>query len=321
MIRRLLVCSYVGCTACNIVLVVDNAEVLPQPGAPEPTETVQTVETLPPTPCGITPRTYSDGGWKITLPVNADGALTGDAHEVFPPALGSYAGEWLVLNDTSGTDACPDLYFVCPAGGATTPNARFARTELRHLTDYPWDAATEMKVVFSVQPPAGTYDEDVVVLQIHAVDERPEFKVVWTTGRRLLRILYTPREGVDDDAVGVLLSHTVQDGDEVPIRIRRTADELQAFLGDNVDGDVPDWSSDDDDNRSPKGTPSDFARFLGDSDYYWKAGNYYQVSAPVLGADGEPLTTEEGDLVFDGEPALTIAHHEGSWASPRELVQ
>jgi hypothetical protein len=65
--------------------------------------------------------------WKITLPIDDFGGLTGEATEIKQPILASYTSEFFY----TGTDGA--MVFWCPVVGATTANATAPRTELREL--------------------------------------------------------------------------------------------------------------------------------------------------------------------------------------------
>ncbi|MBX2803135.1 MAG: polysaccharide lyase family 7 protein [Myxococcales bacterium] len=289
----------------------------------EGTETETETKTVE-EPCGVTAADFSADNWVLTLPVDADGALTGTAREVYPPELASHDDEWF-YEDTEQIDeqACATLHLSCPDGGATRPGESRAQTALVHQRAFDWDAATEMTLVFSTPPVEGTEGEKVNLAILDPTEGRPELKIVYTAQRRLLRILYVPRVGDEHDAVGILLDEDVAEGDPIPMRIRRSPSELQVFLLDNVDGAEPDWSSNDADNTlssdAPKGSPTDFLR-TNSAPYAWAVGNYYQVVEPVLGKDGKPLQTPEGELVFDGDPRMELVLHEGTWSAPADVT-
>ncbi len=65
--------------------------------------------------------------WKITLPIDDFGGLTGEATEIKQPILASYSSQFFY----TGTDGA--MVFWCPVVGATTANATAPRTELREL--------------------------------------------------------------------------------------------------------------------------------------------------------------------------------------------
>lgn len=226
---------------------------------------------------------YALDGWKLTLPWDSSETYTGSADEILQPELLTYESLWFARSDV--------FDYTCPEGGATTATATYARCELRHLTDQAWDSQTEMKLVWEdVDMPDG---EKTVVFQTHDAAD-PEFKIVYTgagptNSDGLLRILYKATEGAGDTTV--VLDSAISRGDTNYIRIRRYPDQLQVFLGANVDGATPDWSSNDDTAFSRDGT---------NGTYFWKMGNYLQIDNPP----------------YTDTPAYTIRHHPGTWDNP-----
>jgi hypothetical protein len=63
--------------------------------------------------------------WYLTLPTGAEG----DPDDVFPPALFSFTSTWFRL-----TDARNGVVFTANAGGATTENSDYPRSELREMS-------------------------------------------------------------------------------------------------------------------------------------------------------------------------------------------
>ena len=233
---------------------------------------------------------YSLAGWKLTLPEDSGGNLSGNAHEILQPALLTYSHASWFKRPGNGT-----FEFICPDGGATTATATYARCELRHLTDYAWNAETEMKVDVSVDELGD--GEKTVIFQTHD-SSAPEFKMVYTgpgpvNSDGLLRILYKATEGAGDTTV--VLRNDIVEGERLKIRVRRYVDELQVFLDANVDGTTPDWSSNNDVAFSRDGT---------NGTYYWKQGNYYQVE----------------NTPYDGTPTSTVIHYEDTWDDPILIV-
>ena len=66
--------------------------------------------------------------WKLQLPVES--GQSGEVEEVKWPALASYSSWYFHLNDAGN-----GVVFRATAGGATTPGAEFARSELRQMAD------------------------------------------------------------------------------------------------------------------------------------------------------------------------------------------
>lgn len=141
--------------------------------------------------------TYPLSAYKLTLPVNAQGALTGSAAEVKMPELAAYHSQFF--------DQAAGVYtFTCPDGGATTDTATHARTELRNLTEWTYkDHASDIPLTLSVDKIAPGYA--VLVLQIHDKKEpwaHLDFKAD-AKGTATLKLSYRQRDG--DDPVSVLL--------------------------------------------------------------------------------------------------------------------
>jgi hypothetical protein len=97
-------------------------------------------------------------GWKLTLPVDAAGALAGTAEQL---GAASVADPWLVR------DADGSLAFWAPVNGAKTADSTHARTELVSTAGFSLGAAVHtLSASLAVrQVPAGT--PDICVGQIH----------------------------------------------------------------------------------------------------------------------------------------------------------
>ena len=204
------------------------------------------------------PTLYSLEPWKLTLPTDDDG--NGRADEILQPDLLTYSSEYFPIR---GGNTLGKYDFICPAGGATTSTAKYARTELRHLTNFDWNTETKATLEFSV----GQIDPKakVVVFQCHDAS-RPEFKVVYTgesslgAGDGLLRVLYKGTASSGDSVL--ILKENMSNGEVVKLDAIRAWDVL-SFNGNNggevfTDG----FSRSENDNNGS---------------YYWKQGNYYQA--------------------------------------------
>ncbi len=114
--------------------------------------------------------------WKITKP---------DATEVKQPAFATFTDSSFLLNSTKS-----GVIFNCRCNGATTPNTTNPRSELREMTGSPayttnaaWTALTGSSVKHTMIYTASV-DElpvkkpEVVVGQIHAVDDPPDDQLV-----------------------------------------------------------------------------------------------------------------------------------------------
>ncbi|WP_176556250.1 polysaccharide lyase family 7 protein [Rubellimicrobium rubrum] len=131
--------------------------------------------------------------WKLQLPVDAEGGLTGRYAEI--KKLGGYTGTWF----HTGTDGA--MVMRAPVDGVTTGGARYARSELRELnptfaspTNAEWSLqeggsmAVAMQVDFVPTKLDGSAAK-VVVGQIHGGDHQlvrlywENGSVYWVNGR------------------------------------------------------------------------------------------------------------------------------------------
>jgi len=77
-----------------------------------------------PIDCAHPGRILALGGWKLTLPVGANGQPT----EILSPRLGSYASSYFRVTPT-----CNAVSFRAPVNGVTTVDSRNPRSELREM--------------------------------------------------------------------------------------------------------------------------------------------------------------------------------------------
>ncbi len=231
----------------------------------------------------VVTKPFSLAGWKIQLPINASGGLTGTYTEITQPELDLYNSAYFMQGSS--------YTFVCPDGGATTGGSTHPRTELRHEFDFAWNDITEMKMEFSV-PRIGD-GERTYVMQNHGISI-VDMKIGYTggaNGTSIFKIFYRSTESSSDTSV--LLKSNITEGDKSKIRIRRSSTELQVFLDGNVDGTIPDWSSND-------AGEVPFTRDGSLPNYYWKMGNYYQ----------EEITP------YDGDPTCMVVLYAETWDAP-----
>ena len=97
-------------------------------------------------------------GWKLTLPVDKAGALSGKAEELQSAAL---TAPWLVRN------ADGSLSFWAPATGATTSNSEHARTELVSTNDFTLGAGVHSLAATLSVTQVPSADPDIDVGQVH----------------------------------------------------------------------------------------------------------------------------------------------------------
>jgi hypothetical protein len=116
---------------------------------------------------GATPPPAASGpvslsGWKLTLPVDASGALSGAARQLPRAAI---TPPWLTR------DADGALDFWAPATGARTPNSAHSRTELVSAAGFPFGRAEHSlrALVTVTQVPASV--SDLCLGQLHGGGE------------------------------------------------------------------------------------------------------------------------------------------------------
>jgi hypothetical protein len=101
--------------------------------------------------------------WYLTLPIGSDG----DPDDVQPPDLGTYSGEYFRLNEDGD-----GVVFRANAGGVTTKNSSYPRSELREMaggehaswTNTSGRHVLEVRQAITEAPPA---KPEVVAAQIH----------------------------------------------------------------------------------------------------------------------------------------------------------
>jgi Alginate lyase len=129
------------------------------------TTSAQTSAPSTPTPGGAVPvpsipitGAIPLAGWKLTLPVNKAGDLSGKAKELQTAAI---TPPWLIRNPDGS------LNFWAPAIGATTSNSEHSRTELVSDANFTFGTGVHtMRAVLSVTQVPNT-DQDIDVGQIH----------------------------------------------------------------------------------------------------------------------------------------------------------
>ncbi len=147
---------------------------------------------------------YNLSEYKITLPVNALYNLDGEALELQGLSLANLNNYWFRENETR-------YIFRCPDGGATTPNAGAARTELRHMTDYPVTQASSQSINVSIDQtnPAKL----LTIFQIHGGNS-PWVKIIYSNN--MIRAFVKTVDGGTDTKVtmktGVTLGQIVNIG-------------------------------------------------------------------------------------------------------------
>jgi hypothetical protein len=123
------------------------------------------------TPVSATPTNFTTGPYdltpyKITIPVNSAGNLTGTSAEITQPAFLTYTSAWFGKVGT-------DYVFNCPDGGATTSaGASYSRSELRDLNNIDASDPSEDELTFKVTACSTANGSNKVVChQIHGFGE------------------------------------------------------------------------------------------------------------------------------------------------------
>ena len=140
----------------------------PEPDASSPVTTVA----VPSIPQGV----VGLSGWKLTLPVDGSGNLSGTAKQLSTAAV---TAPWLTRNPDGS------LTFWAPATGAKTANSEHSRTELVSTDDWSFGTGVHtLSAVLSVdQVPSS--NPDVCVGQIHgggAIKSIPFVMLHWRGG-------------------------------------------------------------------------------------------------------------------------------------------
>jgi hypothetical protein len=137
-------------------------------------------------------------GWKLTLPVDKDGNLSGKAKELQTAAVDA---PWLVRNPDGS------LTFWAPSAGATTSNSEHSRTELVSADDFTFGGSGvhTLSALLSIgQVP--TTDPDITIGQIHgggAIKSIPFVMLHWRDGN-IVAIVKTVTHGSSSQTITLL---------------------------------------------------------------------------------------------------------------------
>jgi Alginate lyase len=115
-------------------------------------------------------------GWKLTLPVDRAGQLSGAAQALSAAVL---VPPWLTRN------ADGSLTFWAPAGAATTPNSGHSRTELVSTSAFALGAASHTLAATLAVTQVPDTDHDIIVGQIHgggSISSVPFVMLHWRAG-------------------------------------------------------------------------------------------------------------------------------------------
>jgi hypothetical protein len=180
--------------------------------------------------------------WFLTLPTGVEG----DPDDVHPPALASFLdSDWFRLNDTRD-----GVVFRANAGGVTTENSNYARSELRELKDgepASWSNETGTHTM-SLRQAVTRLPEvkpHVVTAQIHDGDD--DVVLVRLEGERLMA-------QYDDGASAIVIDPAYVLGTRYDLRIVAANSRIEIFYNDRLAAEIP---------RSGSG-------------WYFKTGSYVQ---------------------------------------------
>eukprot|EP00486_Rosalina_sp_Unknown_P011132 CAMPEP_0201579712 /NCGR_PEP_ID=MMETSP0190_2-20130828/27478_1 /ASSEMBLY_ACC=CAM_ASM_000263 /TAXON_ID=37353 /ORGANISM="Rosalina sp." /LENGTH=162 /DNA_ID=CAMNT_0048014521 /DNA_START=1 /DNA_END=485 /DNA_ORIENTATION=+ len=150
---------------------------------------------------GMTPGDKFDlANWKLTLPtLNSEGS----ALEVYPVDLSNhYESDWFYMD----SDGAMTFYTT---NGATTPNAKYPRSELRQLCNpnaddpeaYNWgiDSYNYVEGVYRVGELDDPDGRKVIIQQIHAYDAPPLVKIQYQSGGKVYALIKTDASGDTDE--------------------------------------------------------------------------------------------------------------------------
>ena len=206
-------------------------------------------------------------GWKLTLPVDAGGDLSGKAQQLRVAAATS---PWLVRN------ADGSLTFWAPSAGATTPNSRHSRTELVSGSGFAFGAATRTLAATLEVTQVQVKAPDIIVGQIHgngAINSVAFVMVHWRS-QSIVVVVKNAMSGSSSQTstllsgvpLGARFSYAITDDGDGALTVTATCDGRT--------------------NRMNVRVP---AVFLG-SDVRFQVGDYQQATAAVSPADGGRVT-------------------------------
>lgn len=191
---------------------------------------------------------FSLAPFKLTLPVNAAGVLSGaaDALEILPstdPGWSPGDPDLLTFEHPQYFKRTAEYFeFTSPNFGAYTSTATDARSELRHLKNY---SPTEtMRAKFSFYVPLMANNAKANIGQIHRLDADPVFKLTYTSksnGTGTYRALVKKTDGAADFSFDIglgdkVLVDNLSNGDSVTgeYEFNPVAETLRFWINDAV---------------------------------------------------------------------------------------
>jgi hypothetical protein len=166
------------------------------------------------------------GNWYLTLPTGEKG----DPDDVYPPALESFVDDWFRLNDTRD-----GIVFRANAGGATTKNSKYPRSELREmhggeLASWSNESGTHTMSLRQAVTRLPVAKPHVVTAQIH--DEDSDVVMVRLEGTQL-KVEY------DDGRDDIVIDQAYELGTPYDLRIVAADRKVQVFYDDKLAADLP----------------------------------------------------------------------------------
>ena len=164
--------------------------------------------------------------WYLTLPTGEEGR----PDCIYPPALESFGDDWFRLDD-----AHDGIVFRANAGGATTKNSNYPRSELREmlggeLASWSNDAGTHTMTLRQAVTQLPNAKPQVVTAQIH--DEDSDVVMVRLDGTTL-KVQY------DDGADDAVIDPDYKLGTPYNLRIVAADRKVQVFYNDKQVADIP----------------------------------------------------------------------------------
>jgi hypothetical protein len=179
--------------------------------------------------------------WYLTLPTGKKG----DPDDVYPPALESFVDDWFRLNH-----ARDGIVFRANAGGATTKNSKYPRSELREmlggkLASWSNESGVHTMSLRQAVTRLPAAKPHVVAAQIHGGDD--DVVLVRLEGERLIA-------EYDDGDSEIVIDPAYELGTPYDLRIVAADRRIEIFYNNRLAAEIP---------RSGKG-------------WYFKAGCYVQ---------------------------------------------
>ncbi|MFC5232647.1 polysaccharide lyase family 7 protein [Pseudonocardia zijingensis] len=164
--------------------------------------------------------------WYLTLPTGSEGS----PDTVETKDLATYTSKWFQLNDSKD-----GVVFTANAGGATTKNSKYPRSELREMINgenAAWDGRSGKHVMELDQAITKTpaTKPDVIAGQIHGGDD--DVMQIHLSGARLT-VKYA------DGDKDVLLDPSYELGQRFRVKIESSGGKVKVWFNGNLKADLP----------------------------------------------------------------------------------